>query len=361
MMFRQQVKTIDRYLATHTIWGILFILFLLIILFSFFEFLGQLNDVGKGNYGLADAFVFVGLTVPKRIVDLMALSILLGSIVALGILADRNELIAIQAAGISVQKICRTVVSAGVLVMLATVALAEFVAPPMEQHARIRRSQAIYGKGIMLTKSGFWTRHGHSIIHVGKTISADSAADVDIYEHDQQGRLRRFMHAREAIIVENDQWLLKDIEEKTFSEQGIRAHHRPSQTLDAFLSAEQLSILELPPDSLSLSDLYHYVRGLKERGQNAERYALSLWQKLTLPLTIIVMMLLALTFIFGHSREITTGRRIILASMAGILIYLVNQILGHLGLLLDLHPAFITLAPVFVIFSISFWLLRRIR
>ena len=361
MMFRQQVKIIDRYLATHTIWGILFILFLLIILFSFFEFLGQLNDVGKGNYGLADAFVFVGLTVPKRIVDLMALSILLGSIVSLGILADRNELIAIQAAGISVQKICRTVISAGVLVMLATVALAEFVAPPVEQYARIGRSQAIYSKGIMLTKSGFWTRHGNSIIHVAKTISADSAADLDIYEHDQQGRLLRFMHAREAIIVKNDQWLLKDIEEKTFSEQGIIAHHRASQTLDAFLSTEQLSILELPPDSLSLSDLYHYVRGLKERGQNAERHALSLWQKLSLPLTNVGMILLALTFIFGHSREITTGRRIVLASMAGIFIYLINQILGHLGLLLDLHPAFITLAPVFVIFSISIWLLRRIR
>jgi lipopolysaccharide export system permease protein len=245
--------------------------------------------------------------------------------------------------------------------MLATVAVAEFVAPPLDQYARIRRSQAIYGKSIMLTKSGFWTRHGRSIIYVGKTIADGFAADLDIYEQDEQGRLHRFFHAREATIVKDNQWLLKDIEQKNFSEQGMSAQHRPSQTLDAFLSTEQLSILELPPDSLSLSDLYQYMRGLQQRGQNAERYVLSFWQKVTLPLTNVAMMLLALTFIFGHRREITTGRRIVLASMVGIFLYLANQILGHLGLLLNLHPASITLLPVLVIFGISIWLLRRIR
>jgi lipopolysaccharide export system permease protein len=72
---RELMKTIDRYMAMHTIGGVLLVLFLLIILFSFFEFLVQLNDVGKANYGVVDAFVFVGLTVPKRVVDLMALRV----------------------------------------------------------------------------------------------------------------------------------------------------------------------------------------------------------------------------------------------------------------------------------------------
>lgn len=355
------MKIIERYIALHTLWGVLVVLSLFAIVFSFMELLIQINDVGKGSYQLADAFIFVAATLPKRMVDLLPICILLGGIIALGVLADRNELIAMQSSGISVQRICWSVLCAGAILVLAAFLIAEFVAPPLDQFARIRRSQDIYGKGIMLTGGGFWTRHGNSFIHVGRTLSKASAADVNIYEYDDQGRLQRFVHAREAGIQKNNQWLLKDIEQKTFGEQGIQDRHFQSQQLDSFLSRDQVSILELPPDSLALSELYDYIRGLKERGQNADRYVLSLWQKLSLPFTNLVMMLVALSFIFGHNRAVTAGRRIILATTVGVGLYLANQIIGHLGLLFNLHPVFTTVGPVFIIFGISIWLLRRLR
>jgi lipopolysaccharide export system permease protein len=276
-------------------------------------------------------------------------------------LADRYELIAMQSSGISAQRISWSVLSAGAILVLAAFLIAEFVAPPLDQFARIRRSQAIYGKEIMMTKGGFWTRHGKSFIHVGRTLSNTSAADVNIYEYDDQGRLQRFVHAREASIMKNNQWLLKDIEQKTFSERGIQDRFFQTQQLDAFLRVDQVTILELPPDSLSLSELYDYVHGLEERGQNADRYVLSLWQKLSLPFTNLVMLLVALSFIFGHSRAITAGRRIILATTVGVGLYLANQIIGHLGLLFNLHPVFTTVGPVFIIFGVSIWLLRRLH
>ncbi len=355
------MKIIDRYIALHTAWGVLLVLSLFIILFSLMELLSQINDLGKGNYQMWDAFIFVILTIPKRIVDLFPVCMLLGSIIALGVLADRFELVAMQFSGVSEQRICWSVLSTGVIFMLLVMVIAEFVAPRLDQRARIRRSQAIYGKGIMMTKGGFWTRHGDSFIHVGQTIADGQAVDVEIYEFDKGRRLRRFIHAREADILEGQQWQLKDIEQKSFSDQGIQSQKLQSHTLDNFLSSEQMGILELPPDSLSLSDLYDYVRGLKKRGQNAERYALSFWQKLSLPLTILVMMLVALTFVFGHSRNVTAGQRIMLATTVGIVLYLINQVTGHLGLLIHLHPALTALGPVLVIFSISVWLLRRLR
>ncbi len=355
------MKIIERYIALHTLGGVLVVLSLFTIVFSFMELLIQINDVGKGNYQLWDAFVFVAATLPKRIVDLLPVCILLGGIIALGVLADRHELIAMQSSGMSAQRISWSALSAGAIIVLAAFLIAEFVAPPLDQFARVRRSQAIYGKGIMLTRGGFWTRHDNAFIHVGRTLSNTSAADVDIYEYDDQGRLQRFVHAREAGIQKNNQWLLKDIEQKSFSEQGIRDNYIQNQQLDAFLSVDQVSILELPPQSLSLSELYDYVRGLRQRGQNADHYVLSLWQKISLPFTNLVMMLVALTFIFGHSRAITAGRRIMLATTVGVGLYLANQIIGHLGLLFNLHPVFTTAGPVFIIFGISLWLLRRLR
>ncbi len=194
------MKIIERYIALHTLWGVLVVLSLFAIVFSFMELLIQINDVGKGSYQLSDAFIFVAATLPKRIVDLLPICILLGGIIALGVLADRYELIAMQSSGISAQRISWSVLSAGAVLVLAAFLIAEFVAPSLDQFARIRRSQAVYGKGIMLTRGGFWTRHGNAFVHVGQTLSNASAADVNIYEYDDQGRLRRYVHASEASI-----------------------------------------------------------------------------------------------------------------------------------------------------------------
>ena len=355
------MKIIDRYIGLHTIWGVLLILSLLVILFSFMELMVQINDVGKGSFRLPDAFIFVILTVPKRIVDLLPVCIMLGSIIALGLLADRQELTAMQASGVSIQRICWAVLATGAVFMLAALVIAEFFAPPFDQQARIKRSQLIYGKGIMLTKSGFWARHGRTFIHVGQTFSGGRAADVDIYELDQQGRLLNFTHAREATISADRKWLLKDIKQKSFTDQGIQTKNIPNASLDAFLSIDQVGILELPPGSLSISDLFQHIRGLRERGQNANRYELAFWQKLSLPFTILAMLLLALTFIFGPTRAVTAGRRIIQAALVGIGLYLLNQVIGHVGLLFDLHPALTTMVPLIAILGISIGLLRNIR
>ncbi|UCE82250.1 MAG: LPS export ABC transporter permease LptG [Deltaproteobacteria bacterium] len=354
------MRTLDRYIGINFLWGFFLVLVILASLFSFLEFVAELDEIGKGQYQLQDAALFVALTMPRRLLDLVPISTLLGSIVALGLLADKNELIAMRAVGLSVLRICWSVLATTLLLMLATGLLAEFVVPPMEQDGRMRRSQALSEPGILVTKQGFWARHGDSFVRVGGSLRGETAVDIDIYVRDPDGRLRIFTHAREADITDDKRWVLRDIEQKIVGEQGITTRHLPSLTLKSFLDSEQVNILELPPDSLSPSDLYQYVQTLRERGQNADRYILALWQKLALPLTTGAMVLLSLPFVFGPPRGTTAGRRIMMGAMAGLAFYLANQIIARLGLLLNLHPGLTTLAPVTAILLVAFWLIRRV-
>ncbi len=354
------VKIIDRYLGRNTIQGVLLVLSVLVVLFSLIELLVQLNDVGKGDFRMADAFGFVALTIPKRVADLMPLAALLGSIVALGLLADHQELTAMQVAGMSVQRISTSVLATSVLIMLTTIVIAEFVAPPLDQEARVRRSRAIYGKGVMMTKSGFWVRHGGLLVHVGQVFTGGRAADVEVYELDAAGRLRQFIYARQAFLQEGKDWLLPDAEVKTFAEDTVTTQSLPEYRLASFLAPGQVAVLELPPDSLSLSDLQGYIQVLQERKQNARSYALAFWQKICLPVTTGAMVLLSLTFIFGSTRMRTAGQRILTGMLVGIVFYLANQILGQLGLILALPPLVITLAPVGVILLVALRLLKRV-
>jgi len=354
------MRTLDRYLGSSFFRGFFLVVLVLVSLFSFLELVTQLDDVGKGNFQAVDALIFVGLTLPKRIIDMLPISALLGGIIGLGMLAERGELIAMRAAGLSVRRICFSVLAAAGLLMLASTATEQFVVPQLEQYAHARRSLAVSGSsGIMLTKQGFWARHGNSFIRVGLTLSGGLAADLDIYERDEEGFLRAFIHAREADINEDGRWTLKDIQKKVIEEEGISTDYLPSLTIDSFFSKDQVSVLELPPESLAPSDLYLYIKALRERGQNADNYSLALWQKLVMPLTTGAMVLLSLPFVFGPPRGMTVGFRITMGAMVGIGFYLANQIVGYLGLLLEFPAPLTTLTPVALIYAIALWQLRQ--
>ncbi len=355
----ESIKIIDRYLGRNTLQGFFLVLSVLVVLLSFMELLIQVKDIGKGSFQMADAFSFVALTIPKRMVDLMPVAALLGSIVALGLLADHQELTAMQAAGISVQRIAFSVLGTSVVLMLTAILMAEFVAPPLDQMARIQRSRAIYGKSVTMSKEGFWVRHGNAFVHVGRALSAEKAADIEVYELDESGRLRQFVAAAEAVIDRRHDWLLKGIHAKTFSGDSVETRSMDEYRLNAFLTPGQVALLQLPPDSLSLSDLLSYIRSLEERAQNSKAYALAFWQKVCLPVTTGIMVLLSLTFIFGSTRTRNASQRIFLGMLTGVVFHLANQIFGHLGLILNIPPILTTLLPVGLVLIIALRLLRR--
>jgi lipopolysaccharide export system permease protein len=352
------MKLFDFYIGSSFLKCFFLVILILVVLFSFFELLSQLDDVGRGSYRLNNAVIFVILTLPKRLLDLMPISTLLGGIIALGLLADRNELLALQAAGISVPRICAAVLVTGMLLILTAGIIAEMIVPNMEQQARKTRAQALSGTGVTLTRQGFWARRGNSYIHVDKMLSEGIAADIDIFEFDTQGRLKIFAHAHSAKIQNNKQWSLNKIMQKVITDQGITTKNMATWTLDSFLSADQVSLLELPPYSLSTPDLVRYILSLRESGQNTDQYSLSLWRKLSIPLTTGAMVLLSLSFVFGSTRSISAGRRITMGTFVGVAFYFADQLIMHLGLLLNLTPFITAMIPVILISGIAFWRLR---
>jgi lipopolysaccharide export system permease protein len=353
------IKIIDRYIGRNTLQGFFLVLSVLVVLLSFMELLVQIKDVGKGSFQLLDAFSFVLLTIPKRVVDLMPVAALLGSIVSLGLLADHQELTAMQAAGISVQRIAFSVLGTSIVLMLSAILMAEFVAPPLDQMARILRSRAIYGKTVMMSREGFWVRHGNAFVHVGRTLSEKKAADIEVYELDESGRLRQFIAAAEAVVGDRQDWLLTGIQAKTFKGDSVEAQPMDEYRLSSFLTPGQMALLQLPPDSLSLSDLWNYIRSLEKRSQNSKAYALAFWQKVCLPITTGIMVLLSLTFIFGSTRTRNASQRIFLGMLTGVVFHLANQIFGHLGLILNIPAILTTLLPVGFVLILALRLLRR--
>jgi len=354
------LKTIDRYIGRQFLQAFLLIILILAVLFSLFEFLAQLDDVGRGTYRLADAIRYVAMTLPKRLLDLMPISTLLGGIIALGMLADGNELLGMQASGVSVRRISISILATGLLLMAGAGVLAEIAVPVWEQEARNSRAQALSGADVTVVRQGFWARRKEVFIHVDHMLNHGLASDIDIFEFNSDGRLERLIQARSADIGDDKQWILHDISMKRITEQGFTTAEVPSLRLDSFLSAEQVDLLTLPPYSLSTPDLMRYIRALGESGQSAAPYSLALWRKLGMPLTTGSMALLCLGFIFGSTRSRSAGHRITIGAFVGIFLYLLDQLSMNLGLLLNFPPWITAMVPVVVISSVAFWRLKNV-
>jgi len=118
-------RTLDRYIGRSILTTSLLVLMTLVALASIFAFISELDDVGKGNYGVATAAQYVFLTIPGKAYLLFAPAVLLGSLLGLGALASNSELTVMRAAGISTGRIIRAVSVTGVALMLLIALIGE--------------------------------------------------------------------------------------------------------------------------------------------------------------------------------------------------------------------------------------------
>ncbi len=353
------MKILNRYLARSFLSGWLSVNLILAGLFSFLELARQLDDVGEGRYRLADALLYVVLTLPGRMLDLAPPSALLGSIIALGLLAKNNELLALRSCGVSIQRVGWTVARSAVLALIALLLGAQFLIPVLEQTAWTRRETALSESGTLLPRGGFWTRDQGRFLNL-RTGRDGGTQAVDIYEFAANGKLTTYIHALEARIGEGGTWVLRDVRQKEFTGHGTLTREQPQLILPDVLTREQAEVLALPPRALSLTDLLGFIANLEERGQNAGRYRLALWQKLSLPVMTAAMIMLSLPFVFGPARSASLGWRIMAGAIIGVAFFFLNQILGYAGLIIQISPAWTTLIPALALLAGSVFVSRKI-
>ena len=186
---------------------------------------------------------------------------------------------------------------------------------------------------------------------------ASITGEVEFDPEEQQ--LKRYLHANQAEMKNRQQWLYKNLIVKNFQEKDVVTRHEAEQVWESYLTEKQLRVMEQPINSLSPTGLYQYLEYLRASEQATERFEMVFWQKATLPVAIIIMMLCSFPFVFGSLRSSSAGKRIVLATIIGIAFHLFSQSLVNLGLMLDISPLLTTLIPIVVILFLGAVWMRR--
>jgi lipopolysaccharide export system permease protein len=113
---------------------------------------------------------------------------------------------------------------------------------------------------------------------------------------------------------------------------------------------------------MSTLDLWRYSEHLKDQEQTAQRYQLQFWKRALYPLACIVMMALALPFAYLNARSGGVSVKVFGGVMLGISFILLNNVVGHLGLLHTWTPWIAASVPSAVYLAMSLgafaWLVR---
>ena len=350
---------LDRYIEAAAFKAFALVAAALTALFSLLEFVDQLRSVGQGHYRLVDALIYVLLTAPSRLLQVTPVSMLLGCLFALTALAKDSELTALRSVGVSERRIIGSVLKLVVPIVVALFLMAEFVIPPAQQIAQTRRASALSLSGPLHGGDSFWAQSDRQFLNVRQFKYGNVPNDIDIYAFSEDGRLERYIHADRADIQPDGTWLLRGVVRKSVTASRFQTEQMTTLSWQAFVSAEQFQHLTLPAGNMPPTVLYRYVRDLKRRHEQALRYEQELWTKISIPLSLVAMVMIAAPFVFGPPRAQNTGQQITIGAIIGIVFSLSQQIAGHLDLLLNLNPAATAMAPSLLLMILAIYLFRH--
>jgi lipopolysaccharide export system permease protein len=108
--------------------------------------------------------------------------------------------------------------------------------------------------------------------------------------------------------------------------------------------------------------LWRYSTHLAEQEQATQTYRILFWKRVLYPFACLVMVALALPFAYLHARAGGVSVKVFGGIMLGISFVLLNNVVGHLGLLHEWTPWIAASVPsvVYLLMSMSAfaWLVR---
>jgi lipopolysaccharide export system permease protein len=353
------MNILDRYLARNIIGATALVILILLGLWTFIEFLTELGEIGKGNYSVLNALVYVPLRLPQDLYQLFPVAGLIGTLLGLGRLASQSELVVMRASGMSKARIIGSVIKATLIMLFFVTILGEVVSPMTESYATHYKALKESGGQTLQTRQGIWVRDGSSFFHINKVVKKDHLHGITRYRFKDQ-QLEVASYADEAYF-KNGEWVFINAKESRFENDRVISQNYPEQKWGASFDAKLLGLATMVANESSLPGLLHYVSYLKSYGLLSSNYEFAFWKRIFQPLATLIMICLAIPFIFGPLRSVTMGLRLLIGIVVGFGFYTLNEFFGPFSLVYQIPPLFAAMIPLLLFAAIEAVLIYRMK
>ena len=199
------------------------------------------------------------------------------------------------------------------------------------------------------------------ILHLERINSEFEFGALYIFRFNEDSTLKSIARAENAGIDDSDKWILENYRETRFRDDGVQVVES-SVAVESFdVNGELLGITLVKPVSLSARGLMSYISYLRKNEMSAARYETELWSRISKTVTVIIMPVLALAFVFGSLRSSGSGSRLLIGVLIGLGYFLASEMVANSGQVFNLNPAVITWVPSIALLLITAFSLSRVR
>lgn len=338
---------LNRYIGRVVITTISLVLFIFMGLLLFINFVGQLGELGSGQYDVSRAFLYVLLMIPNETYQLFPMVGLLGSLIGLGLLANHHELMVMRSCGVSKFKIAQSVMKAAFLVMLVVTLIGETAGPYFQRIAEAEKAFAENNGQTLSTDQGVWLRQGDEFVNIQHVEGNDYLSGVLIYTFNEHHQLTSSLFAKDA-VKQQDDWFLRQVGRSTFTEKGVVTDQVPVLLWHLSIKTHLFDLGFFDPAELNLLSLRNYIDFRKTNGLQSADYSLTFWRRVLSPVATLVMIFLSIPFVFGSLRHITMGVRVLFGIIMGLAFFLLNELLSQLSIVVQLPPLMAVGLPILI-------------
>ena len=327
--------------------------------------IGEMGDIGEGDYDFVHALLHVAYTAPRRAYMLFPSAAVVGALMGLGQLAASSELTALRALGLSRRRLSGAVALALAVLTGLMVLNGETLAPWSQRQADSLKAAAKSRNAILAEYSGVWAREGDMFFNAGagqeRTKDGDrwlELRNVSLYRFDEDGRLASI--ARAAVAEHRASgWLLRDVVRTTFGATSVREERIPQERWDTQLDDAALAASVTRPRYLPSSELAQSIAYFKRNGLDPGDFEEIYWGRWFYALNVLALCLAAVPFAFGSLRSGGLGKRLFIGIVFALGFWMLQTLFGNLAqaFRFDIRVAY--LLPLVVMFGVSAVLFRR--
>lgn len=263
-----------------------------VILYLIVDVFDRLDVLLRNHATIPAAIRYFAFKIPLMFTQIMPPAALAGTLLSLGMVSRRNEIVALRASGISLGQMAMPLLGLGLLISCGTLAWNETVVPYCTREYQYVNNIEIRKRPLrgILSDHEIWY-HGadgfYNIEHIDPKRS--TLFGLTIYRTDASFDLHEIIEVPSAQWT-GDRWITSGAIDRSVAADGeIRTTPVPAdvalihETLNDFLEVHR------EPEELSYGALRQHIRQLRKKGIDPSSYLVDLHLKLAVPFATFVL------------------------------------------------------------------------
>jgi len=325
---------LDRYIAAAWLRLLALCLGSFVAIYLVLDMMDKIPRFIRSGGSVGDMFAFFVCKLPEMIGQTASFSILMATLLTLGLFSRNSEITAMRSCGVSLLRISMPMLALGLLASLLLLVNSELVVPKSYERMEYLERVAIKKQGVnaVFKRNNIWFRSEAMIVQARlfepqeKTLKGVVVWNVD-RSMNPLGRIDA-----ESAEFKNGGWTLKNAVLKDFSgAAGFSMRRVPTMEIALKLKIDDLKLLDNNADNLSYRKLKEYADNLRRGGFHAFRYQTMMHTKLSAPFAAFVMVILGIPFALRSSRSGGIALGIGASVAIGFAYFIVNAILLSYG------------------------------